>query len=255
MKKYLPLLLATVAASAFAETVEPANTFGVLRVDSALAKTIVAVPWVQLNATGTDSALTVADYVKTENLTEGDKLYVYDATSAKYKMWVLDSGVWTPATTAGDDSTYVTAGAAGQQSLPLTSALWLERQNPTSNGQPVPFYLYGQVPLAAGTRPFTAGTAAEPVWNLVANSSTAPISLSAITGGGAADEIYLVNDDAAPVKFYKKNGEWGSDQYVESTTRPGRYTLKFVAATAENSAIPAGTGFWYVSTSTAPVIP
>lgn len=258
MKKILPLLLATMAASAFAEeTSASINTLGILRVDSPLKSTIVAVPWVKLSGTDTNAALSVADYVKTENLTAGDHLYVYDASTGKYKVWVLANGAWTPTATVDDTTMQIdTAPDADKQNLPLASALWLERQNPTSGDPavPVPFYLAGQVPLAAGTHPITAGTADKPVWNLVANSSDSAMSLASITGGGDADEIYLVNDDAAPTKFYKKNGVWGSDEYVQS--RPGRYTLKFVAATVENHPIPAGTGFWYVSkSSTAPVIP
>ena len=251
MKNYLPLLLATVAASAFAEdTSVTTNTLGILRVDSTLAKTIVAVPWGALNETGTDAPVKVADYVKTENLSVGDYLHVYDASTGIYKNWTLTNNGWAPVDTATEGDVTQETLAADSYGLTCGSALWLERQNPTVG----PFYLVGQVPLASGTHPFTTGKADEPVWNLVANSSTSPISVGDITGGGDADEIYLVNDDDAPAKFYKKNNVWGSDQYVE--VRTGRYALRFVAATAENSAIPAGTGFWYVSKSaTAPEIP
>ena len=257
MKKLLPILLASMAVSAFAEDSSASvNTLGILRVDSTLASTIVAVPWVALNVPTNDTPISVADYVKTDNLSDGDYLHAYDADGI-YKTWRLANNAWTPVASATEgDNTTETPPAANAYGLTYGSALWIERQNPTNNvGQANPFYLVGQVPLVGGTRPFTGGTTSAPVWNLVASSSTSPISLSAISGGGAADEIYLVNDDEAPTKFYKKNGSWGSDQYVYVEAR-GRYVLRFVAATAENSVIPAGTGFWYVSTSdTAPVIP
>ncbi len=258
MKKILPLLLATMAASAFAdETSASINTLGVLRVDSPLKSTIVAVPWVKLSGTGTDAALSVADYVKTENLTAGDHLYVYDASTEKYKVWVLANGAWTPTATVDDTTMQIdTAPDADKQNLPLASALWLERKNPTSGDPavPVPFYLAGQVPLVAGTHPIMTGTADKPVWNLVANASDSAMSLASITGGGDADEIYLVNDDAAPSKYTKKNGVWGAYRYVERTPESGKYVRQFVAAT--DNLIAPGTGFWYVSkSSTPPVIP
>ena len=258
MKKLLPILLASMAVSTFAEeTSASINTLGILRVDSTLEKTIVAVPWVELSGSATEAAVKVADYVKTENLSDGDMLHAYDATTGVYKNWTLTNNAWSPVATATEGDEIQESLAANAYGLTYGSALWLERQNPTANGVAVPFYLSGQVAAAAATHPFVTGTADAPVWNLVANGSATALSLGSITGGGDDDVIYLVNDDDAPTVCYKKNGVWGSDQYVE--VRPGRFSLRFVAATAENSTIPAisaGTGFWYVSKSaTAPVIP
>ena len=255
MKKILPLLLATMAVSAFAEeTSASINTLGVLRVDSPLKSTIVAVPWVKLSGTGTDAALSVADYVKTENLTAGDHLYVYNTSTGKYQGWELKtvegSLVWNPMSTV-DDTTFeiVEAPAAAEKGLDLGSALWVERQNPTSGGTPVPFYLVGQVAQAAVTTSITAGTTTAPVWNLVANPNAAPYSLSSITGANTKDVIYLVNDDAAPKKIFqkKKNGAyvWG---YTKMVQDGDDYVSTFVTTVS----IPQGTGFWYVSAGGTP---
>ncbi len=231
------------AASAFAEeTSASINTLGILRVDSTLTNTIVAVPWVELSGSATEAAVKVADYVKTENLTEGDYLHAYDVSTGIYKTWVLDNNAWSPVPTATEGGTE-TPPAANAYGLTYGSALWLERQNPTANGVAVPFYLSGQVAAAAASMTIQRGN--EPVWNLVANASASPMSLSDIPNPQASDEIYLVHDADAPTKYTLKNGVWGSYQYVERTPGSGRYVNKFVAAPA--GLIPAGTGFWYVS--------
>lgn len=256
MKTNLPLLLATVAASAFAETADPTNSFGVLRVDSTLAKTIVAVPWVALNDTGTDSAIKVADYIKTENLTVGDYLHVYDASTGIYKNWILTNltnNGWAPVSTATEGNTTPDPSLeADAYGLTRGSALWLERQNPTNNvGQAIPFYIYGQVAVGDVTTTFVPGTSATaPVWNLVANPNDAAYSLNSITGMNEKDVIYLVNDSNAPKKVFqnKKTKKWGYTQMVEDPDDPGEYLAEFVTPVS----IPQGTGFWYVSAGGVP---
>ena len=255
MKKLLPILLASMAASAFAEeTSVSTNTLGVLRVDSSLKSTIVAVPWGQLSGSGSDVAITVADYVKTDNLSVGDHIYVYNTSTEKYQGWELKTvdgaKVWDPMATV-DDSTFeiVEAPAAALKELPLGSALWVERQAPTSDGNPVPFYLSGQVTKAAVTTTITAGTTTAPVWNLVANPTDSDYSLSSITDAHAKDVIYLVNDSNAPKKIFqkKKNGAyvWG---YTKMVQDGDDYVSTFVTTVS----IPRGTGFWYVSAGGTP---
>lgn len=252
MKKSILLVTALVAAqAAFAETAEPRNTFGLLRVDSTLTNTIVAVPWLDLSGASTPSAVSVAEIVKTENLTAGDRLSAYKADGT-YDVWVLDADDgWVPSeTVVVENQSSSEAPAADARTVALGSAFWLYRQNPTSGGAAVPFYVYGQVPASAATTAVTAGTAAAPVWNLVANASDAAVALNSLTVSSgainAADEIYIVAD-GNPTKYTYKAGQgWGTTVGVKSGKKVV-YTW-----TLANVSIPKGTGFWYVSKGGAP---
>ncbi len=250
MKKSILLVTALVAAqAAFAETAEPSNAFGLLRVDSTLTNTIVAVPWLDLSGNSNPSAVSVADIVKTANLTPGDKLSVYKSDDT-YEVWELVNGAWSPVTTVAEGGSSAATTAAGR-TVALGSAFWLYRQNPTAGGNAVPFYLYGQVPASAATTTVTAGTAAAPVWNLVANASDAAVALNSLTVSGsinAADEIYIVKD-GNPTMYTYKDGQgqgWGCTTRVTVNGRPvNRWAVS-------NETIPKGTGFWYVSKGGAP---
>lgn len=247
MKKSILLVTALVAAQAsFAEeTAIPSNEFGLLRVDSTLTNTIVAVPWLDLSSNSTASAVSVADIVKTANLTAGDRLSAY-RPDGKYDVWVLNSSKeWEPSeTVVVENQSASEAPPAAGRTVALGSAFWLYRQHPTSAGAAVPFYIYGQVPASAVTTTISGGTAAAPVWNLVANASDAAVTLSSLPGS-STDEIYTVAD-GNPTMYTYKDGQWGSLVGVKSG-RKVTYTW-----TAATNTIPKGTGFWYVSKGGAP---
>jgi hypothetical protein len=245
MKKSILLITALVAArAAFAqETAVSTNQFGLLRVDSTLTNTIVAVPWLDLSGNSSPSAVSVADIVKTANLTVGDKLSAYKPDGT-YDSWELKSTGWDPVTTVttGGSST---APAADGRTVALGSAFWLYRQNPTSEGVAVPFYIYGQVPASAVTTTISAPDATTPVWNLVANARNAAVALNSLTVSSgsinAADEIYIVADGNPTMYTYKAGQGWGCITRVTVNGRPvNRWAVSDVT-------IPKGTGFWYVS--------
>lgn len=253
MKKSILLVTALVAAQAsFAEeTAVSTNQFGLLRVDSTLTNTIVAVPWLDLSGNSSPSAVSVADIVKTANLTAGDRLSAY-RSDGKYDVWVLNSSKeWEPSETLFvENQSTSEAPEADVRTVALGSAFWLYRQNPTSGGNAAPFYIYGQVPASAVTTAVTAGTASAPVWNLVANASDAAVALNSLTVSSgainAADEIYIVAD-GDPTKYTYKDGQgWGCTTRVTVNGRPvNRWTIT-------DKTISKGTGFWYVSKGGAP---
>lgn len=234
----------TVTGSEVAAT---GNEFGLLRVDSALTDTIVAVPWVRLSGGAEELNTVVSNLVKTANLTEGDRLYAFQDASGLYEAWELRNNVWAAIGTVDVASgTVQNATPAAERPIAPGGAFWLHRQNPTNNGTPVPFYLFGQVSDAAVATAVTAGTAEAPVWNLVANAGDAPFALNpAATGVGASDEIYLVSE-GAPTKYTLKNGVWGS---IVVQTVDGRTVRRWTAA---DVTISKGTGFWYVSKGGSP---
>ena len=253
MKKSILLVTALVAAqAAFAEeTAEPSNVFGLLRVDSTLTNTIVAVPWLDLSSNSTASAVSVADIVKTANLTAGDRLSAY-RPDGKYDVWVLNSSKeWEPSETlVVENQSTSEAPEADVRRVALGSAFWLYRQRPTSEGAAVPFYIYGQVPASAVTTTVTAGTASAPVWNLVANARNADVALNSLTVSGsinAADEIYIVEDGNPTMYTYKEGQGWGCTTRV--TGPNGRPVNRWAVS---NVTISKGTGFWYASKGGAP---
>ena len=158
MKKILFSAAAVCAAGlAMATSVESPNTFGVLKVSSTNAETVVSVPW---EAVGSGN-VKVKDFVMTSNMTAGDTLYLYNSTNKTYKGWVLSDGnSWTGLTavaTMGGKS--VSAGA--DDTLDRGQALIISRGNYDSGSTPADsIYLYGQyTSTGVGTYTLTAGKA------------------------------------------------------------------------------------------------
>lgn len=240
MKKLLTI--AAIAAASTALAVESSNTFGILRVDSTSAQTIVSVPWEGAGATG-DSAnkILVKDVVKTANLTKGsdangtggDQLYCYSGTT--YKMWALnDAGVWVGASSQikkGNETISVSAGT-DQDTLNRGDALILVR---SSSSQP--FYLYGQYTDGEKTTTCVLGGL-----TLLASPLTIDTDLNKCTWAniGADDEIYV---PTATITVTLKRYVNASGVTVWGTkTASGVKTVKAI--------IPAGQGVWYKSNST-----
>jgi len=237
-----------------ADSVSTENAFGVLRVDSAASRTIIAVPWVASDGAGGD--IRVADLVKTSNLTaagdgyEGDTLYYY--TGQRFKAWRLNpadaSGVprWEPVRVASAGQ--VDAGTPPDvQAVPRGEALVLVRRNPN-----VPIYLQGQVGAAMVAAPTIAtGTPANPVYSLIAPPGvpdaarldvSTDIAWSNVPSG---DRLYVYRDSGETVECQYREGKW---QWCEWVKTNGRMTASWKDAT-----IAVGTGMWYKSASaTAP---
>lgn len=233
MKKLLTI--AAIAAATSALAVESSNTFGILRVDSTAAQTIVSIPW---EAAGGGS-IKVKDVVKTANLTIGDKLYYYDTTvqTPSYKMWALTANGWEGATTVANGIT-PTAGTEND-TLARGGALILVRQTHTA-----PFYLYGQYQSAAASINVAVGSTDSPAYSLVAPATTEATSLDSLASQyvGANDNVMVsVNGEARSLVCRQDNGayKWGT----EVKSGKGGTT----AFTPVSVSIPAGEGFWYVS--------
>lgn len=239
MKKLLTIAMMTAAVSALAA--QSSNTFGILRVDSSAAQTIVSVPWEGAGASGQSAnKIMVKDVVKTANLTKagtynevpymGDQLYYY--ANGTYKLWVLNSsGVWEGATVqkVEADGSSVTA-SAGTDEDPVVrgGAIILVRKNPS-----VPFYLYGQYTSSEMTT-----TCVLNGLTLLASPLTTDTDLNKCTWTniGEGDEIY-VPSSTFTTKLIRNNNQW--------CTKTGASTYSTKKAT-----IPAGQGIWYKSNST-----
>ena len=217
------------------------NVCGWLKVTSALKQTIVGVPWVEVNGTG-DAAVKVAKLVKTDNLTAGDKLYFYQADGNKWMAWNLANGAWEPMTTVGELN-FDLAPTAADQGIQRGQALILERSSTET-----PFFLYGQYSASeVPAQTVTAGTADAPTNTLLASPKAEAYDLNGdgkITGAGATDTIVIPLNGGDSTVYQLKDGVWGYYKLTAKTVGQRKFKSQ-VWTPAE--AIPAGTGFWYVS--------
>lgn len=221
------------------------NICGWMKVTSDLTNTIVGVPWVEVNGAA-DAAVKVANLVKTDDLTKGDKLYFYQ--DGTWFAWTLGDKGWAADTTVTVSGVAVSE-PAGDQAVARGQALILERQATAK-----PFYLYGQYSAAAVPAQTAAqGSTAKPAYTLMASPKVEAFDLNAgkITGAGADDTIVVPLNGGASTIYRLKDGVWGSD--VKTTVELfGKKVTKLVFTPA--TALPAGTGFWYVSVGGEPTI-
>ncbi len=225
-----------VAGGAVATT----NQFGLFKVTSTNASTIISAPWVSLGADlENPEAMNVAKLVKTTNLTAGDQLILFDGS--EYKSWVLNSGctAWEPTIISSSDNPLGVGTAAGAADTTLArgQGILLVRQHPTSAGEAVPFYLYGQYTDKAASTTVSAGTTTI----LASPTPGATFNLSSITPG--ADDKVIVPSAAIPKIYTYSNSAWGYDK-TTTTTSHGETTQTKKRVTNENT-IEAGNGFWY----------
>ena len=239
MKKILFSAAAVCAAGlAMATSVESPNTFGVLKIDSANAETVVSVPWEAVGASGTP--IKVKDFVMTTNMSEGDTLYLYDSSTETYKGWILTvaeevkswSGL-TEVKTMGDKN----VSAGGNDALARGQALIICRSNTSA-----PIYLYGQYTTTGVSYSMAAGKATlfAPVNTTssafylnsdagdIPNGTTVPCA-TGWTNVNADDMIRLqtangnaimLNWNSTANKWGRKKGD-GSFVYTRAVLQPG----------------------------------
>ena len=228
MKKLIAVAALITTACAWAEsTVEGANTFGILRVDSSAAETIIAVPW--LGASTSETSIKVTDVVKTANLNAGDELYYYDGSA--YKCWKLDANKeWQAAKIVG-------MGEAGDNTTSLVrgNAIILKRPNETRASS---IYLYGQVAsTSTATITMASGTTTSKAFTLIAPPTDTSISISSGTWSNVQSGDMIVIDGYAPFK-YKGENVWGHKTINDKWE---------TVWTDTNVSIPVGQGAWYIS--------
>lgn len=265
-------VLSAAAAMAETTTATSANVFGVLRVDSKAAKTIVAVPWEKTDVNG--GAIDVASVVKTANLTAGDKIFVYDgreSTSAsesksRYNTWILTEGEGGVLYWANSAKQVIANGEvdkapdAAEANIARGTAFILERENPTnSDGSAKPFYLFGQVAASKGSYTVVAGSNHYPCFNLIAAPATAGQRLNSLDWDGskinALDSICIPSADGSfQTVLQWKDGKWKYQGFDKGASglppgvAPAKTWIEYTGT------IPAGTGIWYVSKGGTPTL-
>lgn len=251
MKAFTFFSVAFAAGFAMAAVTSDA-TFGVLKVDSDAAETVICVPW---EAAGGGN-VAVVDLVKTTDLTKGsdvagtggDVLLLYRPSESKYYGWALNNaGTWVGVAIATGKGPS-TEGAT--QTLARGDALIIRRSNTSPS-----IYLYGQYNATAATAPtLTAGA-----WHLIAPPSTsgADLSLNSMTWNNVDgnDYIYLQSTSTGNRIEITRNKNTTVDGNTVATNSMWVYRNWNGTETTNLASVKAGQGFWYVSTgATTPTV-
>lgn len=261
MKKLIASLTILTTGVALASSVSSASTFGVLKVASTAAETIISVPWVEAgsleSATEANVGIMVKDLVKTSNLTgsdtvaNADQLLVYDPTAnggaGAYYGWYLNSSrVWKGCNVPKNDGMEDVYAPDEDHVLKRGESLVLIRQAAslsTENDHDNNIYLYGQykVPSSVSCTITRAAAAERTTLFAPVNTSSDGISLNSNklnwTGAVTGDKIKL--QGTIPVTFtYELDREAGS--------RWGRYNSNSQWITTGATILP-GQGAWYTT--------
>ena len=268
-----------------AEGLAYSNIHGLLKIETAYTtNTVIPAPWTDYTRDGSPTNdIRVDRMVKPRNLTDGDLLLQY-ANGGVYRAWILEKdageeGVWTPLNTVkqrplvGGTTNTVDSFAKGDfyvkpdgtETQKRGYGLWLQRQNPLdAQGNPVPFYLYGQWLTGAETVTI-GGTNADDVaiaypgaqYGFVHDTMLAnPDCTSGTTindypweGCDGADTIILNHDSAMHEycfrlqKSKRSGGGW----------LDGWWQFGLSGYTTNGIATQAGVGFWYERRAAGPM--
>ena len=233
------------AGAAVASSVSSTATFGVLKVSSDKAQTIISVPWV---AAGSGNDVMVKDFVKTTGMTDGDQLYLYNTTgvnAGKFTGWVLDNDAWVAAKVVSDENPSTVDTPADFASTQVVrdenatiaqgSALIIVRQNTNAD-----IYLYGQYRNASSVSYTINRAAGRTTLFAPVNTSGAALALNdshiAWNNAVVGDQIKLQGTVIPLVYTYTAmdNG----NKWARKLSN-GEYDT--------NGAIRAGQGAWYIT--------
>jgi len=223
-------------AAAFAtDALTDEKTLGWMRVDSDLAITAVGVPWTDVGNPANN--VKVADLVKTDTLTAGDKLYVYN--NGTWLFYELNSSKeWVAGATANSSVTPVQAGTPSTATIARGQALYLERQSYAT-----PFYVYGAVGSAVATTTLTGATkylVASPKATAFVPRKGAIEGATAKARGTTGDQIIVPLEGGATRTYSLVSDKWG---YVNGSG------VRVKEGDDGYLPITLGTGFWYVTAS------
>ena len=240
MKKLLSIALCATAVSAFAGSTEALlGQVGVTAITTTFSNTIVAVSYDDLALTN-GSGIVVSNFVKTTNLTVGDRLAIFK--NGEYTTWTLELGEGNAKYWAKNDVAFFVDAKGNQTEGPGTSAsgiteavgtgIWLIRQNPTDDKDAaIPFYIYGK-PVNSQVSTAVAGK-----WTLLGNPKQTAAKPT-ITGMADGDTIQFPTASLM-LKVHT---------YNENLKKWTYWNGNVPEATTDVPDVPAGLGFWYVST-------
>lgn len=237
--------LALMACAAETETASLSTVFGILKVESDRTSTLVSVPWTGMTGADTNVAISVADIVKTANLTAGDRLLSYNPTRKAYDGWELIKDAagllaWEPMTTVSTEGV-IAAPVEGEATLGRGQSLWLVRQDVSK-----PFYLQGQFTAASAQVVVAGGTASVPAYTLLGNPTMTAEMVNDLDWGAkpVAGDKLTIPDGSVPrvLSWDPSTAKWFRTVPMEVNGR-----IRNVKTTTDK--INPGVGFWYVRQS------
>ncbi len=244
-KSLLAVASAVVAGSVLAAVVSQ-NELGRIEINSGTTNTIVAVPFVKVADGG---AIPPNEMVLTNNFAAGDILIYKDGET--WKAWVMNtSSGWTPTAVNTDGKDY--GAAANNATMARGNAIWVIRSSAER-----PFYIYGQIGANIASTSTTAGTASQPVYNMMGNPNPATaytlINSSSVLNSASGtpltgDTIQIPMAGGVGVQEYVYNSS--KSKWRKATDQDG--IVKMVDA--GEVTIAPGQGFWYVSKGGSPTI-
>ena len=285
MKKILTAVALGLAAAAFAEGENPyvssANIHAMVKVNSSLTNTIIAVPWTFYTPDGQSTTnLPVDRLVRPTNLTNGDLVMVL-VNNEVYATWqlvdtdpaeVVDGYTcrhWVQTTTVqrkedGDAARTDIFDAEHQDdSIQRGLGLWLYRQKPLNDdGTGKDFYLYGQLSTSNAVVEIAGGSKDTPTFTMLASpfpGQTVNLNGSDPTGNtfsngiawdwdniGPDDTIVIVNDLSQQMlcvrRSLAKGGRENFWSYAKKVPNGRAMKTEYIYDLPFNP----HTGFWYV---------
>lgn len=215
------------------------------------------------SALGTGTHYIKIDYVRVYQKDDGHSTITscLSDTDGVYDCYLLDAQKkWSSITSYKLDEngkvTTRTATAPEYARIPRGSAVWLKRADASA-----PIYFAGQVNTnETVTTTVERGSVSAPKWTMLGSSSiNEPFDIATITEGVVAttsasqfmDQIVVHRDGVDKIYTYE-NGHWGY-WTTETFTRFGKTGTRSVFKT-DDTVIPVGTAFWYVSRGGNPTI-
>lgn len=268
MKKLVVAVVALAGVTAFgAIDVAFSNIVGVVRVMSTNKYTLVSVPFGAVGLNLADANETISNLVQTLNFNMNDKVQVYSDEGNVMFSWSLNKkGVWAPMKSNWVNSlgmeTNSAPEAANAARIGRGCALRIYRRDPIySDGSPKPFYLIGQYDSLHGERKLARGSQLKPRRSLVSFPGIGTFDINSIQEGVNAHDTLMVEagnsfTTYSPSIDDKGHVSWGYNKETVVTKKIGSktITMKSFVRVTDDTILPCGIGFWYVSAGGEPII-
>lgn len=231
MTAFLAIGASGVWAGEGSASIESSAVLGIKRranVDAG-ATVVISVPW--LGADG--QAIKVQDLIAKDCLSKDDELHIWNGTT--YDAWKWSGSAWEAFETS-------TGATPTMQSVARGKAAWFKR---AEAGSVIQIGLYNEDAIT--TTPEKGDGIFRAKHSLLINPKSEATALSKI-GGADGDQIVILT--SPKVRLERVGGKWG---IVKNVFNPSTFITE-KQFTEYANAIPADTGFWYISAGGAPAI-
>jgi len=237
MKKLLFSAVCALAISGVALATVDSTQFGILKVPSSQAQTIVSVPW--LASATTNAPVKIADFVLTAGLNIGDELKWYDPSTGNYQVWRLVTLMGGDGNSRGWMVGIPVGGYGDRPKVPngleRGQAIILHRNTPIADC----FYIMGKPTTDEAS--VALGTGGN-VYSLVAPPKVTATDVNTgmtWTNIDKTDELIIPKTDGTITRYTRMKMTNGEYKWVNPNT-----------GSADGILIPVGQGAWFRSVGT-----